>query len=243
MPGNHPSRRFVTSHFTKHKGEVDGEEVRHEGDARRHWGGNGNDARRVRGGRRGASPTLRSAPSSVEVGSYRALGLHGGDEVASPKTFAETFLASDFVAVGSFEHFEVGRMVQGDAAEDQVHYLNGVFKIDDVLRGDLGDEVTVEFLTGATGKRALADAVEDLTDDVVGARSVVFLHAKGGIGEEGKVRLTSSYGLVTATDRAKVDVPLGEVPAPPFPRTEVEEPATAWATMDQFVEAMAALRT
>ena len=160
----------------------------------------------------------------------------GGEEVESYDTAAEMALASDIVAVGSFQDFRVSRTIQGDAAEDVLIYIGATFVPSNVIAGEPGhDVIVVEFISPSPNTDATLSEVNDAADKEV----LVFLRNKGGA-EDGLYRLVNSAGLWEESNDQLV-APLHEAFGPsdadgqkPF-RPSIVSDFTTRSTIDEIV--------
>lgn len=184
------------------------------------------------------APSAKRDAGPPSADSFAPLVLAGADEASNFQDFKEMVAGSDAVVTGKFERFEAGRVFQADSPEDVLYYIDGVFQVEDFIHGSGDQTIQIEFLSSAANKDQVQTLISDLPDATGSGISVAFLHDKQGQEEQGLVRLSSSYGLVTATDRAPVDVPLGEVPPAPLPRLEVQAPSATWKSMDDFIGAV-----
>jgi hypothetical protein len=184
-----------------------------------------------------ARPTTVPAAGTGDVAGWSALKI-SGDEVEGYKSFDEMFASADRVVVGRFTSFAPGRTIQGDATDDVVRMIDGEFRIEEPLKGE-GSTLTVEFLGGSADEDEAKEDAARIQSAAGSNTTVLFLRNKAGKGEEGLIRLVNSYGLVTSTDRAPVDVPLGEVPEGPAESAQAGEVAGVqnhWKTIEEFID-------
>ncbi len=136
----------------------------------------------------------------------------GGLEVTHAESLRELGAESDAVVTARVTAVRSSRIVQGDAAQDQVAMVCVDLRVETVIAGAAPESVCLEFVGGSPGsanalvQRALAVGLPHLP-------IVVFLHEKRGNGEAGLYRVTNSTGLWGATSRAALDSPLR--PDPP----------------------------
>lgn len=151
--------------------------------------------------------TAQPNPSSMAF--FEGLRI-GGDEAEGWETIAEMKAESDVVGVATFESFELGRTLQGDAIEDVIAYGEARLTFKETISGEApGGQVAVEFVLPGNAREQAATA-ERLADDLPVGDVLVFLRAKRGAGEDGLFRLVNSTGLWTATTRAALDAPLAD---------------------------------
>jgi len=120
-------------------------------------------------------------------------------------------------------------------------YINGTVEVSEVIRGSwiAPTTIEVEFVSSAPDEATLEADLAALNAGIGGGDTILFLRDKGG-DEAGLLRLVNSYGLVTTTSEMPVDVPLGEVPVAEEANglTEVQDPRSQWATLDEFITDM-----
>lgn len=133
-------------------------------------------------------------------------------------------VAADLVVVGTLANVRVGRIIQGDAAEDVVTLGAADISVEHVVRGVAPNGlVPLEFLVPLAADRA-PSAIAAMQSSVPQGRLVMFLRHKGGA-EDGLYRLVNSYGLWTS-DGETLTAPLtsaGGGASPDFPALSVEE--------------------
>lgn len=118
---------------------------------------------------------------------------------------------SDSVVVGRITAFRLGRVVQGDSAEDTVAYGEATVAVTEQVRGRaLDGTVPVEFLLLGTDVNGLtAELAASLPDGDL----LLFLHEKRARGEAGRYRLVHSHGLITASGDSVVAALAAEAPS------------------------------
>lgn len=149
-------------------------------------------------------------------------------------TLRELISAADVAVVARLVSVEPGRVIQGDAAEDVLPYIDIRAEIREVLRGTPGDAVMFSF--------PLLNAVtlEDRDASVARAKAAlpidqVVMLLRGSDAES--YRVVNGYGIWARTTRAPIDAPLMYV-AP----TSGEEPNSyqrelaKLSSLDQLIE-------
>lgn len=156
-----------------------------------------------------------------------------GDEVEGYPDFTSMREAADATLVVRFTDFRVGRTMQGDAEENPVRHIDAHAEVVQVVTGPAASSVVIEFLSGAVDEEAYQQDVAALQSVVNGSEAVVFLRNKTGSGEEKRLRLVNSYGLVSTDERSLVVTPLGEKRE--GLNGEIHNPSDRWPTLDAFI--------
>lgn len=190
------------------------------------------DSGRSSSGPASSSSTVAPSPSK---GNYDALRLSGALEAERFSTFREMAGSADRVALGQFVEFRDGRTIQGDAAEDVVRMIEGVFAVESNVSGSGAEEVVVQFVSAGGTDEAHRQGLSDLQAAVRAGPAVAFLREKQD--DSGGWRLVNSYGLVTASEEYPVDVPLGEVDARPDPEDGMD-PRGKFRDLSEFVSSL-----
>jgi len=158
-------------------------------------------------------------------------------EVSRFATLRELFEASDAVVTGRVIGVRVSRVIQGDAAQDQVAMVCVDLEALEVVAGKAPDPVCVEFLGGSPAAAQALVQVASMSG-LPSQPAIAFLHEKQGQGEAGIYRVTNSTGLWAATVRSSLDAPL---------RSETPQAAGLYAVeiggADISEELLAALRS
>jgi hypothetical protein len=159
-------------------------------------------------------------PSTIDVRGGSALAIGGAREFENYTSLKGLKAAADATVVGRFVRFQVGRVVQGDAAEDQLVYGLGIFVVDQSIRGPrrVTEELPVEFVLPVVSASEAREREQEFAAEIVGMRAVLFLRAKSGKGasldpqlsaqEEGLYRAVSSRGLWAEGPDRMLRVPL-----------------------------------
>ncbi len=155
----------------------------------------------------------REASRSNDAAFWGPLGITG-DEAEGFGSLAELAKSADSIVTGAFSPFEVSRVIQGDAAEDQVVYASTQLTVEETIAGAAapGDVFKMEFLLPVAPDSA-DNVISEINSSLPPEPVVVFLRAKQGTGEEGLFRVVNSLGLWASTDRSAVDTPLAAEPA------------------------------
>lgn len=178
----------------------------------------------------GSRQALAEAPAPPSVSFWGSVSLRGADEAEGWTTMRAMAADSDFVFVGTFESFEMGRIFQGDAAEDRVGYGTALVRPLTVVGEKKPDGMLpVEFmLPGAPS--AYEATAQAIARALPRGEFVFFLRHKGGKEETGLYRLVNSTGLWSVSDGA-LDAPLAD---PDFGTPYARE-VKAMRTLDDLV--------
>jgi hypothetical protein len=123
------------------------------------------------------------------------------------ETLRELHNASDAVVTARVSGVRRSRVIEGDAAEDQVAMVCVDIQVEAVIAGDAPETLCLEFIGGSL-VAAQAIVQRALAVGFPRQPAVLFLHEKLGNGEDGLYRVTNSTGLWAATSRAIFDTPL-----------------------------------
>jgi hypothetical protein len=152
-----------------------------------------------------------SAGNSEDEAFWSELRLAGGAVEAEQFNSAKEMVeASDFVVQGRFVGAKGVRLIQGDAAEDQVFLAQLLFEVDRVVNGPDGDPtLIVEFLIGSASEKEAQVVVDVLQEATPESGLVMFVRHKRGAQEAGLYRPINSLGLWAEHD-GKPNAPLSD---------------------------------
>lgn len=142
---------------------------------------------------------------------WSELRLAGGAVEAEQYDSAKAMVeAADFVAQGRFVGTKGVRLIQGDAAEDQVFLAQLVFEVGQVVNGpDSDPTIIVEFLVGSASEKEAQAVVDVLQKATPETGILLFVRHKRGAQESGLYRPINSLGL-WAEREGKPNAPLSD---------------------------------